>query len=832
MKNLFVLYILLITAALCNAQQNAPYNSLDKSDPIAFGGDNIIYDGKIIKLGPKAFFIDGALSDEFIAKHKYVFNSVNKAAENLTDGSESEPMTLYIAPYVYWIDNPDDPQVRVAAEGGSPYGLIVKCEWLRFYGLNKNASNVVLACNRGQSLGSQGNFTMFRISGQGTSSENITFGNYCNIDLNFPLKPELNRAKRGEAIVQAQLIHCNGDKILARNTRFVSRLNLCPFTGGKRVLFDRCHFESTDDALCGTGVYLNCTLDIYGSKPFYSTSGTGAVFLNSIIRSFVRGEQYFTKANGQVAAIDTKIISETANYIGWRNSPPKEIKNYQYNVSLNDKNILIGSRDAKSTIDMTGKKVLDAYRIVKDNRVIYNTHNLLSGNDDWDPMNVRNENLPTGIPVQLTVKPTGIRLETGKDKVTLNAQLFRFGNFPVRSSIINWSVSQEHKNLVKLEVVDNGYSCNLTPFNQLDTAVNVVVTASTPEGLEASSVLTIAPYILDSPGFKKMPKIRNSDNGYLNVQYTLDTDYPDFSQISWYRCSDKKGSNAIEVAVSRENTPLNKYELTEGDIGYYIMAVINPAHIRSFPGTSYSSIYGSIIKEKDVKSTKNKLSTDFRNISVKDQPQIIPGFFTFDSFTTSDHGRTLTADKSKNAWFFGEGVDGSEGIKGLLQSQNARMFYTPVDVKSGNMRIRLNVFPAKTAGQGFSMAYRYMDILIKLDTRTLTGYGVRFIRTTKYHDAVDCILMKYDNGKATEISKPVSTSCYRPDCNITVEVMDNVFSVKANTGTQYYIKPDRSEVKSKVDISEKIEGNTFGGFGIDYSGGASTLIKQLDVEWL
>ena len=271
--------------------QNKNYKSLDPSSPVVFGGSYIVFKGDTITLGPKSFFIDGQLGDDITATYPYVFNSINKAAKQLTDGSESTPMTLYIAPYVYWIDDPDDTAFRVGDGNSPPYGLVVKCEWLKFYGLTEDASHVVLACNRGQTIGAKGNFTMFRFIGQGTSSENITFGNYCNVDLDYPLKPLLSRRKRSSAIVQAQLIHCNGDKIIARNTRFISRLNLCPFVGAKRALFDRCHFESTDDALCGTGVYLHCDFDFYASKPFYRTIGTGAVFLDCDIRSYPRGQQ-------------------------------------------------------------------------------------------------------------------------------------------------------------------------------------------------------------------------------------------------------------------------------------------------------------------------------------------------------------------------------------------------------------------------------------------------------------------------------------------------------------------------------------------------------------
>ena len=205
MKKTILTGLSLMAVLVCSAQNDAPYKSLDAGNPVVFGGDHIIYKGKTIMLGPKAFFIDGQFTDEEAAKYPYVFNTVNKAAEHLTDGTEESPMVLYIAPYVYWIDDPDDPAIRVGKDGQSPFGLIIDCEWLRFYGLSDNAENVVLACNRGQTIGSQGNFTMFRLTGDGTSSENITFGNYCNVDLEFPLKPGLGRVKRASAIVQAQL---------------------------------------------------------------------------------------------------------------------------------------------------------------------------------------------------------------------------------------------------------------------------------------------------------------------------------------------------------------------------------------------------------------------------------------------------------------------------------------------------------------------------------------------------------------------------------------------------------------------------------------------------
>ena len=46
------------------------------------------------------------------------------------------------------------------------------------------------------------------------------------------------------------------------------------------------------------------------------------------------------------------------------------------------------------------------------------------------------------------------------------------------------------------------------------------------------------------------------------------------------------------------------------------------------------------------------------------------------------------------------------------------------------MSLTLNVDPTKTAGQGFGSATgQYMDVCLKFDTRSLTGYGLRIIRT-------------------------------------------------------------------------------------------------------
>ena len=147
------------------------YVPLDSEHPITFGGTWIEYDGQRITLGENAIYLDGSLSDEVAEKYEYVYNDIKDAlsAAALKDGTEESPMTVYVAPYVYWIDDPEATDTVQPSEGyGVPYGMIVECENLTIQGLTDDPYNVVFAGNRGQSHGSNGNYTMFRFNGSGS----------------------------------------------------------------------------------------------------------------------------------------------------------------------------------------------------------------------------------------------------------------------------------------------------------------------------------------------------------------------------------------------------------------------------------------------------------------------------------------------------------------------------------------------------------------------------------------------------------------------------------------------------------------------------------------
>lgn len=272
--------------------------------------------------------------------HKlHTFKTVNEALRHAERFAADTIQTdIYIEPSVYWIDDPDDPTVRTSPNGGTPFGLEVTLSHTHLIGLSDNPENVVLACNRGQTQGAAGNFTMLHITGSHNEAHNITFGNYCNVDLTYPRNPKLNRPRRKDAIVQAQLVICSGDDYKLENCRFISRLNLCPFVGCDHVDFLNCYFECTDDALSGTAVYRQCRFTFYSSKPFYSTYKQGATFIDCDIHSKVRGTQYLTKVSGPVRMERCRWTSDDPELkIAWNKRPDPKHYCVMTDCTLNGK---------------------------------------------------------------------------------------------------------------------------------------------------------------------------------------------------------------------------------------------------------------------------------------------------------------------------------------------------------------------------------------------------------------------------------------------------------------------------------------------------------------
>lgn len=526
-----------------------------------------VYNDSRLQSSPRNLYVNPSYKSN---PSKYTFASAKEALRYAERYANDTLCTnIYIEPYVYWLDDPDDPQVRRPEEGSNtPFGMKLKLSRTRIIGLSANAEDVVLACNRGQTQGADGNFTMIHITGDEIEAKNITFGNYCNVDLNYARNPRLSRPKRKDAIVQAQLVICNGDNYRLENCRFISRLNLCPFVGAKHADFHNCYFECTDDALCGTGTYRQCRFTFYSGKPFYTTERQGATFIDCDIHSKVRGTQYLTKVSGPVSMTDCRWTSDDPNLrIEWTKRP--------------------------------------------------------------DP---------------------------------------------------------RHYCVMK--------NCTL--------------------------------------------------NG-----------------------------NPLDVPTPTEPLP-----------------------------------------------------TELPPFSLAVQPDVTPGAWTIDSYKPSDTmNYQWQPDNNRSSWGYAEGVDGAEGIYGLVQLQRgARIMFTPKNeneaVSSQACIIKLD--PCKSAGQGFGSATgQYLDVCIKFDTRRLTGYGIRFVRTPEYDRAVEVYLVEYSNGIISRLTTPQRCDLFRAGCKLLLKADGDVIKAEISNSRFENIPPQTLQAVMPHP-------NAFGGFHLQHTGtvGASATVIE------
>lgn len=825
------------TAFMPCVPARAAYRPLDNADPVAFLGDRIVYAGDTILLSEKALFIDGSMTDDDVSAHPFVFNSFRKAMARLTDGTPDEPMRVYIAPWVYWVDDPDTPAVVRGKDGREPFGMVIRCENLHFIGLTRDARHVVLASQRGQTQGAVGNFTMFDFHGDGLQVSDLTMGNFCNVDLDYPLKSQLSRPKRSAAITQAHVAYCHGDRVVARNVRFISRLNMNPLNGARRILFDRCHLECTDDALTGNGVYLECTLDLYGQKPFYTTHRCGAVFLGCHFRAMSGNRNMvFCKASGPLALVDCCYHAADSAYIGWTNYPARWLRCYQSGFKLNGRDYRIGGKQPENTVEMGDFRMLGAFRKTVGDTIIYNVFNLLRGDDGWDPLGQRATLERLGAaqpqPTCLSMSHRKATIQTGRGGVRLHAVPTLHGGYPLpdgKRPAVRWRVERGYGHLVSLSA-ENGDSIDVIPLNDTDETAHLYIEAYTAEGLCGAVEMEVVPSWLPAPCFTKRPRLHVGKQA-ATVDYALGLDgRPDRSLVTWYRCTDKNGSGAIPVAVSRGGNPLLSYPITAADAGWHLMAVVQPMHNRSLPGrpdtvVSARSISRKMLRKAQKPSIPSIVETDFSTLPTANQPRVLPGFWTLDGYKPADTAEfPWTFDMDKDMWTYGKGFNGAVGY-GLLQAQRgARLMYTPPVDRYGDMEVTLLVDPTKTAGQGFGSATgQYMDVCVKFDTRTLTGYGLRIVRTVKHAKAVDFMLVRYDNGTVTPISEAVSAVCYRTGCTIRVAFAGGKLTAHVSTTTPL---PADSPLATQVDLAAEVEENPFGGVAIQHTGtcGESTTL--------
>lgn len=842
MKNRLIIIVLAILASQCIAF--GAMNVVDPENPINMPDDStVIFGGRHYALNQSMLYLDGSLAE---AVAPFVFNDVAKALDAASHGDGA--VTLLVAPWVYWLDDPDDPQIKRDRNNsnGIPYAVELRCDSLKIVGLTADPKNVVFAANRGQTQGALGNFTMVHFLGSSLEMENVTFGNYCNVDLEYPLCPEMNRAKRNAAIVQAQIGICDGtDRLFARNCRFISRLNMCPFVGARRSLFKDCYMECTDDALSGTAVYLDCRFTWFSTKPFYGTSKTGAVFLNCDIDLVNSTSQYITKAPGMVTIVDSRFNRLNKDYrriaLQWTRDSSHHTC-YQSNVQVDGESYLIDAERPQLSVDITDRLLLDAYKVEYNGATVYNTPNLLAGDDGWDPLGMR----PTieklqeltgrkllGIPVMADFGTGNLKMQASGDKVSLIPMYRRWGDYPTADDNMDGLTEWAYPDCLKLYSEEDG-TVTCVSGNVIPKSVLGDVTMTNEFGWRAKALVEVAPYLKAAPEFVKMPSlVYDKKLKAIKLDYSLSGIVYDESFVAWYR-RDEAGDT---VRIRHGRVPGQSiYNPEYADKGHHIFAVITPKGDDTEAGEKSIVEFGELVADKHLKGVErdqHNLSTDFSDIPVHYQPKVGKGLWTFDAYKPIDTKMHDWDPAPERGWYYGRGTDGAVGVGLVQMTKGARMFYSPYRDKSDNMSVSLTVEPCKPVGQGFGSATgQYMDVYIKFDPSTLSGYALRIERTPAYDRAVVFTLMRYDKGVATPISDSVASNCYRTPCNINLSISDGVFTASASTTAAP--AELRDGVLDSVSLSAAVSATPHSALGIQHTGstGASaTLISKLDAEW-
>lgn len=721
-----------------------------------------------IQLDKNHLLLDASLSDSEVANRPFMFNNFHKMLKSLSDTT-----TLYIKPGVYWIDNPDIPEVAHGENGREPFGCVIRGKILHLIGLDTDARNIVLASARGQTQGAVGNFTMFDIHCDSLWVENLTMGNFCNVDLDYPLNPTLARKKRSDAITQAHVGYVHGKWLMARNVRFISRLNLNPLNGAEHSYYENCHFECTDDAMNGTAVYRHCSIDLYGQKPFWSTFNKGAMFVDCDFNVKTSNrEMYFCKQGGPLTLIDCRYHAPSDSiYIGWTAYPQPWLRCYQHHFTLNGKPYIIGNRQRKNTLSPS----------------------FLNNTLREAPYLAINKHEST--------------LQTGHDTLRLSC-----------NEIVSWRIEEGFEKYVVMKHID-AETIELIPINSTDETISCCVIATSTDGREAACYLTIKPSQLPPPTVRNPHLTMTQDRVVLT--YFLNTkEAADDSRIIWYRDS---------IPVATTNTGSNGiYLLQEADKGHTLRAVLFPKQKRS----DYGAPIECQVKVRHT-SRQDSLDTDFSQLYCDWQPVIAEGLWTVDGhkpIDTSDYDWSFNS--MKPMWEYGEGFNGAIG-KGLLQAQRgARLMYTAANRRYDNMSLTLTVDPTKTAGQGFGSATgQYMDVCLKFDTKTLTGYGLRIIRTVKHAKAVDFLLVEYKDGQVTPLTEAISSTCYRTGCTISLNYSNGLLRAHVETKTP---KPADSSLPHQVDLQSHVTSNSFGGIHIQHTGScgeSTTMLHHLHATW-
>src|SRR5262249_49417613 len=154
--------------------------------------------------------------------------------------------------------------------------------------------------------------------------------------------------------------------------------------------------------------------------------------------------------------------------------------------------------------------------------------------------------------------------------------------------------------------------------------------------------------------------------------------------------------------------------------------------------------------------------------------------------------------------------------------------------------------PNKNSGQGFGSATeQFLDVYIKYDLATNTGYGLRIQRlTTEEINAIGykgdgavagCafFLVKFEKGVATPMTNKSMSSAFHSEGTVELTAKNGGL-VASVTSTQENRSGDAFDYPREVRFDVPIESNSYGGTGMVFTGtvgGNAVLVTGWQASW-
>ncbi|MBQ7538738.1 MAG: hypothetical protein IJT42_07215 [Treponema sp.] len=775
---------------------------------------SVTYKRNAIELKDNNYYVDASLSADQYGSH--VFKTLQEAIAAIPDGSKGQPNTLYLASDVYWTDDYSKAERR---EKNDLVGLVCAQKFLTMRGLSGNRDDVVICSDRGQNAGADGNFNTMSIS-SGFCAYDITFANYCNVDLVYARDPSKNHSKRQAAITQAQVLITHDSQLqdyhYFENCSFVSRLNLLALGYQHRSYFTNCHFECTDDSMPGGEIAIveNSTIDWYASSPHWDSASMLQAYLGCkiTVKSSVGSTgMLLSKDRAQYAIIDCEFTSENPDTpIEWqKNGIKDQTRCIVYNNKMNGQPLTISPNSPLSSVTLS-EKSLTAFKVGDK----YNIYNLLntSGLDEWDPANQKAEMTAYIAPWYVIATASGTVYGDSESSASLSAKVYG-GN----DSSVTWTLPEGSK----LTLDGTKIMCG-----KVDEATVQYVNATTSNGITVGAYTTVKPSIKGTPVFTTQPTVSISNGKVIlnyefsNTEYETTAQNPDRSLISWYKGTMEDGSDKVKVAESRyvydSAVAFKEYPLTNLDVGYYFFAEVTPKQLNSNEGSLASCSTAGKVTESDITNAR-EINADFEHlVYTKIDPEqgyddnklwkndaLKKGFWYGGSYLPKAYeeggdgcddlsSKSFNINPKEEPWYYGEGIDGALGKYGYInKTRGAKLLFNNTS-ESKAMKATLVLNPAKKAAQGFGSASQFADILIKYDQASNSGYGLRIMRQASVEEkdsafaefvakSVVFKLIKYDGGSVTQLAESVVSTAYLATCTVVMNYTDEKFSVDVTT---------------------------------------------------